>query len=76
LRVVAYFSYEDLDTGEYDGVLRLSADHATFERASSKDGWVEDPTLMRHLVNPGANGPDLIPLEKARELADRYAVEL
>jgi hypothetical protein len=71
----AYYSWEDLDAGEFDGLLRLSDDHATFEYAG-ETGWVEDPTLMRKLVDPGADGPDLISPEQAQELAVSIGLEL
>jgi hypothetical protein len=72
---VYYYSHENLDTGEYDGLLRLSADRTTFEYVG-ESGWVEDSTLMRKLVDPGSDGPELITLEKAGELAGRYGVTL
>jgi hypothetical protein len=71
---VAYYSWENLDTGEYEGLLRFS-EKGLVERASAT-GWQPAQTEPKALLFPGADGPDLIPFEKARELAARFGVQL
>jgi hypothetical protein len=74
---VAYYSHENLDTGEYEGLLRLSMPDGRLEYATPA-GWVAntDEASLKRLFFPGADAPDLIPVKQARELAARIGVAL
>jgi hypothetical protein len=71
---VAFYSWQNLDTGQYQGLLRVNGQ--TLERADSAEGWVEDLELMRRIVDPGADGPDRVDHDVAEQLASRYGVAL
>jgi hypothetical protein len=67
----SYYSFPDGEGG-WNGLLRV--DGATYWRVEKRK-WVEDNDLARYFVNPGADGPELIDLELAQRLAERYGVE-
>jgi hypothetical protein len=71
----AYFSWENPETGEHAGLLRLSADRSTLERVVDGD-WQDASDRIGSVTFPGADGPDKIDAELATQLADRYGVEL
>jgi hypothetical protein len=71
---VTYYSWENLDTGEYEGLLRFS-EKGVVERASPT-GWQPAQTEAKALLFPGADAPDLIDRDVAEQLASRYGVEL
>lgn len=72
-----YYSYENLKTGEWQGLLRLNKSAPEYEYAGD-NGWQSgDPAdIARKFFFPGSDAPDLIPRELAEKLAKRYGVTL
>lgn len=72
----AYHSRKNLDTGEWQGLLRFDPANARYTYA--KDGkWVAgDPDRLEMFVAPGADAPELVDRAVAERLAFRYRVKL
>jgi hypothetical protein len=71
-----FYSFQNLDTGEYQGLLRLGPASGTYERAGA-NGWEPgDPERLTMFVAPGADAPERIDRFTAARLAARYGVAL
>jgi hypothetical protein len=73
---INYFTFE-LDDRTRSGLVRETLDDEghTLERVDRAGDWVDDPALIRH-CHSGDSELIAISRREARELADRYGVEL
>jgi hypothetical protein len=70
----AYYSFRNVDTDKFEGLVCMNP--AGVQRADSVQGWVDAPEFMRRLIDPGADGPELVERDVAEQLASRYRVAL
>jgi hypothetical protein len=69
-----YYSFDRIEGG-YDGLVRVSDGGTRFDRVG--DGvWVNDQDLLRHFIDPGTTFLEPVDDATARQLADRYGVDL
>jgi hypothetical protein len=73
---LSYYSFQDLHTGEWQGLLRFDPAKASYSYV--RDGaWIAgSPERLEMFVFPGPDAPELVWRELAEMLADRYGVEL
>jgi hypothetical protein len=70
-----YYSYKNIDTDEWQGLLRYHDFHYEYARDGSWEAG--DPDRVKTLFFfPGADAPELIDDELAATLAVRYGVTL
>lgn len=74
---VAYFTFA-LDDGTHTGLVRSTEEGEgyTLERVDRAGGWVDDPELMRHFVDPGDSQLVKVDETEARQLASAHGAEL
>jgi hypothetical protein len=69
-----YYSWQNLDTGEWQGLLRFDPVTWSYEYAGAS-GWEPgQPERVKMFLLPSANGPDVIARSLAEQLARRYGV--
>jgi hypothetical protein len=69
-----YYSWQNLDTGEWQGLLRVDPVTTGYEYAGAS-GWEPgEPERAKMFLLPGADGPDLIGRPLVEQLAVRYGV--
>ena len=72
-----HYSYEDLDTGEWQGLLRYDPGTMSYSYATNGKWLAGDPDEIETMFFfPGADAPDLIGRDLAEKLATRYGVSL
>jgi hypothetical protein len=71
-----YYSYENLDSGEWQGLLRFAPSDANYSYAKNGQWLAGDPERMKMFFFPGADAPDLIGHDLTEKLAARYGVSL
>jgi hypothetical protein len=71
-----YYSFENLDTGEWQGLLRFDPAAATYEWAGAHRWEPGDPERVAMFLFPGSDAPERIDRATAERLARRYGVAL
>jgi hypothetical protein len=69
--MINYHSFQNLDTGEWQGLLRFDPSKASYDYASDGEWKSGDPERLGMFVSPGSDAPDLIDAAIARKLAFR-----
>jgi hypothetical protein len=71
-----YYSFQNLNTGEWQGLLRFDPAKASYSYVR-EGAWIAgSPERLEMFVFPGADAPELVERALAEKLADRYGVEL
>jgi hypothetical protein len=68
-----FYSFENLDGGGYEGLVRIRDGVADLV---SNGAWVNHQDVLRHFVDPGSTFLEPVDEATAQQLANRYGVSL